>query len=703
MLAFILKKHFPKLIYNSLLWLSALVSVLIIACNNKHSETMEYSKGFIPLFDSTNNLLELNKPDLALRYLDSKVGHVKNLNTADKFRIYGFHVLANSKIKKPQIAVLYADSMLAILHKTSNPQTFMPFFAEANFARGDALFDLGRYNEAYNNYYQGYLIGENNLDNCTLSDYRYRMGMISYKQGNFSYAVSYFKQSFALCQSCKEDFVSFFRQQEVLDNIALSYKHDNKPDSALIYFNEALKYLDDHQANYKNRSSMFEVARAVIYGNKAEVLIGQGQFAQAAELLKKSIATNLKKGNDNQDAELSEIKLGIIYRDMHKDAQLLNLLNGMRLQFDTVKNSDAEANWNMLMAGYFKKNKDFARALPYMETFHRIKDSLAERNHVLKENDINEQVASFEKQYQIIDLKNRQRIYLFAWLIFIAMTSIIIMLIYRNWKRSRNEIGVISALNQQVNLQKADLEKTLVDLENSSQEKDRILRTVAHDLRNPLGGIASLTSVMVHDTDYNNDQIELLRIIKDTAHDSLELINEILEATSSTTAELQKQYVDINALLNTSVELMRFKAAEKNQKIMLNTLEAPEELLISREKIWRVMSNLISNAIKFSPVGAVIRVSITDEGNDVQISVNDQGIGIPDDIKNKVFNIFTDATRPGTLGEKSFGLGLSICRQIIEKHHGKIWFESNSEMGTTFYVRLSKPAAIIKPGVKATV
>jgi signal transduction histidine kinase len=375
----------------------------------------------------------------------------------------------------------------------------------------------------------------------------------------------------------------------------------------------------------------------------------------------------------------------------------------MRLQFDTVKNSDAEANWNMLMAGYFKKNKDFARALPYMETFHRIKDSLAERNHVLKENDINEQVASFEKQYQIIDLKNRQRIYLFAWLIFIAMTSIIIMLIYRNWKRSRNEIGVISALNQQVNLQKADLEKTLVDLENSSQEKDRILRTVAHDLRNPLGGIASLTSVMVHDTDYNNDQIELLRIIKDTAHDSLELINEILEATSSTTAELQKQYVDINALLNTSVELMRFKAAEKNQKIMLNTLEAPEELLISREKIWRVMSNLISNAIKFSPVGAVIRVSITDEGNDVQISVNDQGIGIPDDIKNKVFNIFTDATRPGTLGEKSFGLGLSICRQIIEKHHGKIWFESNSEMGTTFYVRLSKPAAIIKPGVKATV
>jgi signal transduction histidine kinase len=249
---------------------------------------------------------------------------------------------------------------------------------------------------------------------------------------------------------------------------------------------------------------------------------------------------------------------------------------------------------------------------------------------------------------------------------------------------------IVSELNTQVNKQKADLEKTLFDLESSAQEKDRILRTVAHDLRNPLGGIASLTSAMVEDADYNNEQIELLRIIKETAFDSLELINEILEATNSTPAELQKQPVEINSLLSNSVELLRFKAAEKNQKIILRTLDLPEQLLISREKIWRVISNLISNAIKFSPVGAEIRVSITDENRAIQIAVNDKGIGIPENIKSKVFNMFTDAKRPGTLGEKSFGLGLSICRQIIEKHHGEIWFESDKETGTTFYVRLSK-------------
>jgi signal transduction histidine kinase len=107
--------------------------------------------------------------------------------------------------------------------------------------------------------------------------------------------------------------------------------------------------------------------------------------------------------------------------------------------------------------------------------------------------------------------------------------------------------------------------------------------------------------------------------------------------------------------------------------------------------IWRVVSNLISNAIKFSPVGETIHLKCINESSHIQIAVADHGIGIPDEMKDKVFNMFTDAKRAGTIGEKSFGLGLSICKQIIEKHHGKIWFESKPGNGTTFYIRLPKP------------
>jgi signal transduction histidine kinase len=684
------KSPAPNFLINSLLRLCVLLAAIITSCNEK-SEDIEFSKGFKPVYDSTSRLFELNQEDKALRYLDSSVQHLSDLTPTDKFRKYGFHYVYHNKIKHTnEEALLYADSMIAAASLLTNKQRYISFLGEANFARGDALFEMGRYNESYSSYYQGYLLGKNNLDNCTLSAYTYRMGMITYKQANYKNAVTYFKESFEQNKSCKDEFVSFYRQQEVLDNTALGYKNQGMLDSALTYFNLALQYINDKGTKYQSRADILEVARAVIYGNMADVLSMQGKYAQAVALLKKSIATNLKKGNDNHDAELSEIKLARLYMNLHQDEEVLLLLNTIRTQLDSVKASDAEAGWNLMMGTYYKNKKQLAQSMPYMEAYHHLKDSLTERTRSLKENNVNEQVANLEKQYQIVDLRNKQRIYMYAGMIFVAMSSVIIFLIFRNWKRSRREMEVVSALNTQVNMQKGDLETTLTDLEQSSQEKDRILRTVAHDLRNPLGGIASLTGAMVEDADYNNEQIELLKIIKETAYDSLELINEILEATSSAPAELQKQPVDINMLLNNSVELLRFKAAEKNQKIVLNTLSAPEELMISREKIWRVISNLISNAIKFSPVGAEIYVSVTDEVNEVEIAVRDNGIGIPENIKGKVFNMFTDAKRPGTLGEKSFGLGLSICRQIIEKHDGKIWFESDIKNGTTFYVRLSK-------------
>ncbi len=670
---------------------------LIASCSEKHPASINLSNEFQPVYDSTSRLFEANQITKGLNYLDSAVKDLPNLSTADKFRAYSFHFVVSHNVRRNnRQALLYADSMLTTIQGSTDPKLYAPLTAEANFAKGDALFELGRYTDAYTCYYQGYLIGHDSYDNCTLSDYTYRMGMITYKQGNYKYAASYFKQSFDLCGSCKNAFASFFRQQEVLDNIALSYRNYGKRDSALIYFDNALKYISDNELQYKSRSAILEVARAVILGNKADVLSAQGQYQKAIQLLEKSITTNLKKGNDSADAELSEVKLGQLYIKLHQDALLLPLLKNLRIQLDSVKNSDAEAGWDMLMATYYKYKNEPGKALPFVEAYHQIKDSLDNRNRNLKASNVNDHFDNINKHYQIQALRNQERVYFYTGVIFLSMSLIILLLIYRNYRKSHQEMKMVNALNKQVLVQKDELERTLYDLENSSKEKDRILRTVAHDLRNPLGGIASLTGAMVDDNDYTAEQLELLKMIKDTAHDTLELINEILEATNNTAAELHTQPVDINILLNNSVELMRFKAAEKNQKIMLYTLDAPEQLMISREKIWRVISNLISNAIKFSPVGSDIRVSITDNASDVQISVNDNGIGIPDTIKNKIFNMFTEAKRPGTLGEKSFGLGLSICRQIIEKHHGKIWFESNSELGTTFYVRLSKMPKLVR-------
>jgi two-component system, OmpR family, sensor histidine kinase VicK len=667
---------------------------LINSCQQKKTEPAGYSDAFKPVFDKVSVLFGTNRLDEGVHYIDSSLSHINKPYIDDRFRVYSFHYVYNYKLKRDYKAALnYADSMLYLANQSVNKNQYVSNYAEANFAIGDVYFSMGQYNNAYLHLFQGYIVGKNNLNSGAISDYNYRMGIIMYKMGDYKLAANYFKDCYQHSPETQDKFKSFYRKQEVLDNIALSYKHSKETDSALLYYNKALSFINQYAPKFTDRLKMIDIATGVVYGNEAEVLILKGDYTKAIDLLKKSIEINLKKGYDNNDAELTEIKLAKLYFDRNENDDLFRMLSTMRAQLDNVKNKDAETDWNRLMSRYYIRKKEFPKALDYMQNYNTLKDSNIKKLNLLRESNVKEQLDNYEKQYQINNLKDNnkiQLIYLYVAVICALMGFVIILQVVRYWKRSRQDVQIVNDLNKQVNIQKANLEKTLEELKSSGLEKDRILRTVAHDLRNPIGGIASLTLAMADD-DYTDEQKELINLIKETSNNSLELINEILEVTNNGTIQLKKELVEINSLISRSVELLRFKAAEKNQQIKLELLAKPCELLISREKIWRVISNLISNAIKFSPIGGDIYVKISGSKNTIEITVKDGGIGIPENIKHKVFNMFTEAKRPGTAGEKSFGLGLSISKQIIENHDGKIWFENNMIQGTTFHISLPTP------------
>lgn len=668
-----------------------IIILFFTACNQKKEEPTGYSDEFKPVFNKVSILFGTNRVNIGLHYLDSALARIPHPTIDDRFRGYTFHFIYLLKTKKDyKGALLYADSMLNIAGKNIRDPQYVSNYAEANFAMGDVYFSLQRFNDAYQHFFRGYMAGEKYLNNGALAEYTYRMGKITYKMGDYKLAKNYFIKSYSFQSNNDGDFVVFYNKQEILDNIALSYKHTNELDSAIFYFNKALVYIDQYGPQFTDRPKMIAIAKGVIYGNKAEVMTIRGDYKPAIALLKKSIAINLKPTYDNNDAELVEIKLAQIYFDHREDDVLINLLNVMHPQLDSIKNQNAEADWNRLMSGYYLRKGDFPKALSYLQTYHRLNDSNVKKLNLLKESDVNKQIDGYEKQIQIEQLSSNnkfQRIYIFVISVFSLMALIIIFLIYRYWKVSKNDVLKVNALNRQKKEQNIILENTLNELQHNSREKDRILRTVAHDLRNPLGGIAALTALMAED-DYTDEQKEQINLIKETASNALELINELLEATNMQAVALNLELVDINSLVSNSVELLRFKAAEKEQRIFLEPLNRDQELYISREKIWRVISNLVSNAIKFSPAGASIFVRVTEDAEHIIIAVEDNGIGIPEDLRDQVFHMFTPAQRPGTSGEKSFGLGLSICRQIIEKFQGKIWFESKVQGGTVFFISL---------------
>lgn len=281
---------------------------------------------------------------------------------------------------------------------------------------------------------------------------------------------------------------------------------------------------------------------------------------------------------------------------------------------------------------------------------------------------------------KLLSKKNAQKT---GYLIVIGISLIaVVFALLKIWHNRKRLLD----LNKRISAQNSNMKKTLNALEQSQADNTRMMQIVAHDLRNPIGGMYSIASMMLDDDGRTDEDRECLEMIKTSGKLSLDLVSDLLLAHTKTN-ELEKELVDLSEMLHYCVGLLHHKAELKGQQINLEA-NTVINILANQEKLWRVVSNLIANAIKFSAKGTAIQVSLLKEADHVRIVVKDNGIGIPEEIAPKIFDMFTDAKRTGTAGEQSFGLGLAISKQIVEAHGGKLWFESTAGHGTTFYVEL---------------
>src|SRR6478735_3180839 len=142
---------------------------IISSCSPNAKETAGYSQAYKPIFAHTTFLFSNYKTEEGLRYLDSSLNRIKP-SIDDRFRSYGFHYVYWKKTRADNpTALLYADSMLLMARKSVTQKQYAANFAEANFAIGDAYFDMQQYNDAYQHYFQGYMAGKNYLNNGALS------------------------------------------------------------------------------------------------------------------------------------------------------------------------------------------------------------------------------------------------------------------------------------------------------------------------------------------------------------------------------------------------------------------------------------------------------------------------------------------------------------------------------------------------------
>ncbi|TBR14946.1 hypothetical protein EPO66_06390 [bacterium] len=229
--------------------------------------------------------------------------------------------------------------------------------------------------------------------------------------------------------------------------------------------------------------------------------------------------------------------------------------------------------------------------------------------------------------------------------------------------------------------------------------KDDFVSMVSHELRTPLAAIKGATDNLLEGIAGELNQIgkDSLLISKRNIDRLSRLISDLLDISRIEAGKIQlnKQVIDIRSIVLDTAALFKTMTAAKNIELDVKLADNIPELDIDSDKVIQVITNLLGNAVKFTPKGGNINLEVSLKDNFVQIDVLDNGIGIPQQDLNRVFDKFYQVTRSDVKDRpKGTGLGLPISKGIVERHGGKIWAESEMGKGSKFSFTL--PAYSIK-------
>lgn len=246
----------------------------------------------------------------------------------------------------------------------------------------------------------------------------------------------------------------------------------------------------------------------------------------------------------------------------------------------------------------------------------------------------------------------------------------------------------LSRLNNELINRERELARKSAALERVSAEKSRLAAIAAHDLRNPLTVIASYTDLLRMDGTFEGDHALYLEEISRSAKFMMELIEEMLDASrlESGHIDLELQKTDLVSVVRHAATINRMRADRKQIEI---EFEADVERVFIRAdqvKLRQIINNLVVNAIKFSTARTTVTIRVRGESARAILEVADQGIGIPVEKLDSIFEPFETLGSRGTAGEKSTGLGLAIVRQLADLHGASVEVESEPNRGSLFRV-----------------
>lgn len=477
------------------------------------------------------------------------------------------------------------------------------------------------------------------------------------------------------------------------------------PDSAIRFTKRTLEYMDANQIDDKAFVMVSYKALGDAFLAKKDYLTARSWFEKALDM---SILDNSLGRPEIIYCNYANalIELGELDRAENYLYDFIEYIKKSKALFYYWAESDVTAYKHL--SHLYEKRGDLRRALEAAKKYQYYSDSVSNLRHALVSADMDAslELVKRDKENQVLIDQlayevTVRKIGLIAIVAAIILVSFIVFLIIRSKRRitEKNrmlnlQFSEIQLRNKEVALQANMLDETSrflksqnVLLEELNAEKDGLMSVVAHDLRAPFNRAKGLAGLL-NNSDRSPESREVISRIVRVCDDGLGLIKNILEVNSaekSMPPARSERLIAIRSFVE--IEILTadlIHAAGKKNIALVNTVDHHHMLHIDTSDLQRVLENLITNAIKFSPPGTSVFINARPSNLGVSISVQDQGPGFTSEDKRKMFKKFQRLSAQPTGGESSTGLGLAIVKSLVERLKGQITVESTPGVGTEF-------------------
>jgi len=437
---------------------------------------------------------------------------------------------------------------------------------------------------------------------------------------------------------------------------------------------------------------------AVIYGRLGSIFIYTKNYKAALAYSDTAYQMSLKVGNNRLRAKCL-VGYATIYNLQHQYDKAIPYAKIGAALADSIGVMDAVSTaYEELVTSYEQKG-DLKQAMFYQKKYIAIKDMLGKfyrtKNSQLIQSyfDLDNRldaIADFERNAKQIKAKMQfQRIIIISLSLSLLAVFALLLITYYFYKQKKELSDELGRKHSALLEHKKLIEAQTENLQMISKIKDKLLAVIGHDLRTPLANLRNM--VEMFEADYlSADEIHwLMKDINPLVKGAELTLSNLMEWAGS---QIKGQRINSTRLdiflLGVEMEQTFNHALQRKNIEFLNQATAGQSVMADENHIKVVLRNLISNAIKFTDAQGKIKLNSTYKENKVIISVQDTGKGMTADEMNKLFYPQTHFSQPGTLGENGTGIGLLLCKELIELNGGKIWINSKPGKGSTFFFSL---------------